>query len=206
MGWPGTLCSTGFPLKPQDCCFVHSQLETNWGHLWRIYRNNSLSSWWFQPLVGGKLYRWLDWRIIIESSWWLGHSVEKYLRQIGWFPQGSGWKFQKSLEKNHHSCFCMIHQSRFLILAGNFWYLAAYMKDIFTNQSWGRFGRSENSQQVRGTSRHRNDQCEALSGQELESGNSMFLGSAATCYECFDLKDKEIYIYKYLFVYVITGR
>ncbi len=35
------------------------------------------------------------------TSWWLNHPFEKYARQIGSFPEGSGWKFKKWL-KNHH--------------------------------------------------------------------------------------------------------
>ena len=33
-----------------------------------------------------------------KSSWWLNHPFEKYARQIGSFPQGSGWRFQKCLK------------------------------------------------------------------------------------------------------------
>jgi len=32
------------------------------------------------------------------SSWWFHNPSEKYARQIGSFPQGSGWKFQKIFE------------------------------------------------------------------------------------------------------------
>ena len=35
------------------------------------------------------------------TSWWVGgwtNPIEKYARQIGSYPQGSGWKFQKLFE------------------------------------------------------------------------------------------------------------
>ncbi len=39
--------------------------------------------------------------IIILASWWLNHPFQKYARQIGSFPQFSGWKFQKCLSCHH---------------------------------------------------------------------------------------------------------
>ena len=66
----------------------------------------------------------------ILTSWWLNHPFEKYARQIGSFPQGSGWKLKKV--SCHHKSWHLRH----LVLIHTDRWFSTDFGQIFWNVQW----------------------------------------------------------------------